>query len=67
MELYKLPGVAETLDWANALVALDQRDLEERVVEDTLGVILKYQEDVEKLKGDKVKSLVTRAKQGQKK
>ena len=67
MDLYKLPGVAETLDWANALVALDQRDLEERVVEDTLGVILKYQEDVDKLKGDKVKSLVTRAKQNQKK
>ncbi len=63
VELYKLPGVAETLDWAEALVALDQRDLEERVVEDTLGVILKYQEDVEKLKGDKVRSLVARAKQ----
>jgi MoxR-like ATPase len=65
MDLYKLPGVAETLDWANALVALDQRDLEEKVVEDTLGVILKYQEDVDKLKGDKVRSLVTRAKQAQ--
>lgn len=63
MDLYKLPGVAETLDWANALVALDQRDLEENVVEETLGVILKYQEDVDKLKGDKVKSLVARAKQ----
>ena len=65
VELYKLPGVAETLDWAEALVALDQRDLEERVVEETLGVILKYQEDVEKLKGDKVRSLVARAKQSQ--
>ena len=63
VELYKLPGVAETLDWAEALVALDQRDLEEKTVEDTLGVILKYQEDVEKLKGDKVRSLVARAKQ----
>lgn len=63
VELYKLPGVAETLDWATALVALDQRDLEEKVVEETLGVILKYQEDVEKLKGDKVRSLVARAKQ----
>ena len=63
MELYKLPGVAETLDWATALVALDQRDLDERVVEDTLGVILKYQEDVEKLKGDKVRALVQKAKQ----
>lgn len=63
IELYKLPGVAETIDWAEALVALDQRDLEENVVEETLGVILKYQEDVEKLKGDKVRSLVARAKQ----
>jgi MoxR-like ATPase len=63
IELYKLPGVAETLDWATALTALDQRDLDERVVEDTLGVILKYQEDVDKLKGDKVKALVTKAKQ----
>ncbi len=63
VELYKLPGVAETIDWAEALVALDQRDLEEKVVEETLGVILKYQEDVEKLKGDKVRSLVARAKQ----
>jgi MoxR-like ATPase len=63
IELYKLPGVAETIDWAEALVALDQRDLEEKVVEETLGVILKYQEDVEKLKGDKVRSLVARAKQ----
>ncbi len=63
MELYKLPGVAETLDWATALVALDQRDLDEKVVEDTLGVILKYQEDVEKLKGDKVRALVQKAKQ----
>jgi MoxR-like ATPase len=63
MELYKLPGVAETLDWATALTALDQRDLDERVVEETLGVILKYQEDVDKLKGDKVKALVQKAKQ----
>ena len=63
VELYKLPGVAETLDWAEALVALDQRELEEKLVEETLGVILKYQEDVEKLKGDKVRSLVARAKQ----
>ncbi len=65
VELYKLPGVAETLDWASALVALDQQDLEEKVVEDTLGVILKYQEDVDKLKGEKVRALVQRAKQGQ--
>lgn len=62
MELYKLPGVAETLDWATALVTLDQRDLDEKVVEETLGVILKYQEDVDKLRGEKVKALVSKAK-----
>ncbi|WP_342398459.1 MoxR family ATPase [Candidatus Chlorohelix sp.] len=66
IELYKLPGVAETLDWATALTALDQRDLEEKVVEETLGVILKYQEDVDKLKGEKVRALVQRAKQTRK-
>jgi MoxR-like ATPase len=66
MELYKLPGVAETLDWATALVTLDQRDLDEHVVEETLGVILKYQEDVDKLKGEKVKALVSKSKQPKK-
>jgi MoxR-like ATPase len=50
-DLYKLPGIAETLDWTAALVALDQQALEEDVVRDTLGVLLKYQDDVEKAKG----------------
>src|SRR5207247_195771 len=48
-DLYKLPGVAETLDWARALVALGQRELEERVVVDTLGCLLKYQEGLKAL------------------
>jgi MoxR-like ATPase len=48
-DLYKVPGVAETLDWTAALVALDQKKLEESIVAETLGVILKYQDDVEKV------------------
>jgi len=47
-DLYKVPGVAETLDWTAALVALDQQALSEDVVRDTLGVLLKYQDDVHK-------------------
>lgn len=50
VDLYKLPGVAETLDWAAALVALDQPSLTPEVVDDTLGVILKYQDDVQKVR-----------------
>lgn len=50
-DLYKVPGVAETIDWVSALVALDQQALDESIIEDTLGVILKYQDDVEQLKG----------------
>jgi MoxR-like ATPase len=48
-DLYKVPGVAETLDWIAALVALDQKELDPSIVEETLGVILKYQDDVEKV------------------
>ena len=47
VELYKVPGIAETLDWADALVALDAHELELPVVLDTLGVLLKYQDDIE--------------------
>jgi MoxR-like ATPase len=54
VDLYKVPGVAETLDWVSALVALDQQALHQQVVEDTLGVILKYRDDLEMVRGDKV-------------
>ena len=47
MDLYKLPGVAETLDWAAALLALEQQTLSVQVVADTLGALLKHQEDIE--------------------
>jgi MoxR-like ATPase len=59
-DLYKLPGVAETIDWTNALVALDQKALDPSIVDDTLGVILKYQDDVEKIKGDRARAILDR-------
>ena len=52
MELFKRPGVAETLDWARALMALDRRVLDRETVNRTLGVLLKYQDDLEQLRRD---------------
>jgi MoxR-like ATPase len=63
-DLYKLPGVAETLDWARALVTLGQRELDERVVVSTLGCLLKYQEDFKALEGEPLKRLVAGARAG---
>jgi MoxR-like ATPase len=62
VDLYKVPGVAETLDWAAALVALDQKALAPSTVDDTLGVILKYQDDVEKVRGEAAHALLERVK-----
>ncbi|MGB1249218.1 MAG: AAA family ATPase [Candidatus Promineifilaceae bacterium] len=61
-ELYKIPGVAETLDWITALVALDQTELTEAYVNETLGVILKYQDDISEIKGEKARQLLNRAR-----
>jgi MoxR-like ATPase len=61
-DLYKIPGVAETLDWITALVALDQHQLDIAIVEDTLGVILKYQDDVAKISGETARVILERAK-----
>ena len=58
MDLYKLPGVAETLDWASALVALDTHALTTDAVEDTLGAILKYQDDIARIEGTRAKELL---------
>jgi MoxR-like ATPase len=63
-DLYKVPGVAETLDWTAALVALDQQALDSGIVEETLGVILKYQDDVEKIRGERVKAILERVRVG---
>lgn len=58
VDLYKLPGIAETLEWTAALVALDQEVLEPSVVDDTLGVILKYQDDIAEIKGNGSRNLL---------
>ncbi len=60
MDLYKLPGVSETLDWATALAALDQTELSPTLVEDTLGAILKYQDDIAQVRGKAVQELLRR-------
>jgi MoxR-like ATPase len=60
MDLYKLPGVAETLDWTTALVALDQTALDPVIVDETLGAVLKYQDDVEKIKGEQTRVILDR-------
>lgn len=62
MDLYKLPGVAETLDWTTALIALDQKSLDPIIVDDTLGAVLKYQDDVEKIKGEQTRLILERVK-----
>lgn len=59
-ELYKLPGVAETLDWITALVALDQETLTEDVVNDTLGVLLKYRDDIDRTQRAAVGTILQR-------
>lgn len=58
-DLTKLPGIAETLDWAAALTALGARHLEAGQVEETLGVLLKYQEDVAAMKGGGARTLLS--------
>jgi MoxR-like ATPase len=62
MGLYKAPGVAETIDWAQALAALGHRQLDETAVERTLGSILKYREDIERVSGGDLAKLVEVAK-----
>ncbi len=61
LELYKPPGVAETIDWANALAALGSTDLDEHTVDVTLGTILKYREDQERTRAHGVRELVAAA------
>jgi MoxR-like ATPase len=58
MDLFKLPGVAETIDWTRALTALDQNNLDPEAVAATLGVILKYQDDVAKFDAQTAARLV---------
>ena len=62
MDLFKLPGVAETIDWTNALVQLDKINLDPETVNDTLGTLLKYQDDIEKIKGSEAANLLGQVK-----
>jgi MoxR-like ATPase len=57
-DLFKAPGVAETLDWASALTELDAVALDPAMVSDTLGVLLKYQDDIARLEGSAAKDLI---------
>jgi MoxR-like ATPase len=58
LDLYKFPGIAETLDWAMALWALDRQELDPAIVDDTLGAILKYQDDIQQVRKHGVGKLV---------
>jgi MoxR-like ATPase len=62
VDLFKLPGVAETIDWANCLVALDRVALDPDTVNNTLGVLLKYQDDIQRIAGDEATRLVAEAR-----
>jgi len=70
MDLFKVPGIAETIDWASALNQLDIIELTPEAIDDTLGVLLKYQDDIAKIRGseaakilDEVKSEIAMAQQ----
>ena len=60
-ELYKIPGVSETIDWTSALLALNQTELDAEVIDDTLGIMLKYQDDIELVKGEPVRNILERS------
>ncbi len=62
MDLFKLPGVAETIDWSKALVALDKMALDPETVNDTLGTLLKYQDDITRVRGSDAERLLAEVK-----
>jgi MoxR-like ATPase len=61
-DLFKKPGVAETIDWAKCLVALDAVQLSPQVIADTLGALLKYQDDIARLQGSEAKRILDEAR-----
>jgi len=63
-DLFKKPGVAETIDWAKCLLALDVINLSPETIADTLGAILKYQDDIQKLQGSEAKRLLDQVRAG---
>ncbi len=62
LDLFKVPGVAETLDWAEALLQLDAVALDPGLVDSTLGVLLKYQDDIARLQGSEAMKLLDAAR-----
>ena len=62
MDLFKLPGVAETIDWTKALVALDKLALDPETVNDTLGALLKYQDDISRVRGSEAERLLSQVR-----
>ncbi|MDP3545000.1 AAA family ATPase [Phreatobacter sp. HK31-P] len=63
-DLFKVPGVAETIDWATALTELDAVGLDPQAVNDTLGVLLKYQDDIQKMQGGEAKAILDEVRAG---
>jgi MoxR-like ATPase len=61
-DLFKLPGVAETIDWTRALLALDALALDPQTINDTLGVLLKYQDDIARVQGSEAAALLSEVK-----
>jgi len=62
VELFRLPGIAETIDWTEALIQLDRVALDPKAVDDTLGVLLKYQDDIAKIRGSEAAVLLDQVK-----
>ena len=60
-ELYKTAGVSETLDWAAALMALDRGELDAETIDETLGILLKNQEDIQAVRGERIQAMLNRA------
>ena len=58
LDLFKQPGVAETIDWSQALVTLDKMSLDAETVNDTLGALLKYQDDIARIRGSEAERLL---------
>ncbi len=63
-DLTKVPGIAETLDWAGALLSLGARELAPELVDETLGVVLKYEEDIRQVRGDTARRYLAEASAG---
>jgi MoxR-like ATPase len=61
-DLFKLPGIAETIDWTEALIQLDRVSLDPQAINDTLGVLLKYQDDIAKIRGSEAANILDQVK-----